>query len=180
MSKSIVRYDTLQIQMSEYTQPFVTVPRWETPVLIAVHGDNVVPKGSFTVERELPEAGDEFTRLAARYGPKNSETPYVAGVYGNFGPGVNTLAREIENSVTSRRQIAIEARERADETAAVAKAEAKQREAEELEAREAATESSLNEVDAKALQNLTTDGLEPLAPPSGGPLTEADVQALVS
>ena len=193
MSKAIVRYNTLQIQLSELCQPTVTVPLWETPVLVAVHGDNVVEKGSFVVDRELPEAGDEFTRLAMRYGPKNSDTPYVAGVYGNFGPGVNALEREIEKSVTSRRQIAIEAREQADAAVQRAQDDAAQREAEAAAVANAADDAAQTNVvageDAQSLQNLAADlqeaglsltGSESPAPLKSDELSEADVRAMVS
>ena len=39
--------------------------------------------------------------MAARYGPKNEDTPAVAQVYGNFGPGTIALRNEIRDSLTS-------------------------------------------------------------------------------
>jgi hypothetical protein len=155
---SIVKYDTLQIQLSEFCQPVVTVPSWETPVLQALHTDSVIVKNHFVVERKLPEAGDEFTRLALRYGPKNDPTPYVAAVYGNFGPGVSALKRAIEGAVTTRRKVATEARKHATEVAASAQAEAEKREAEaDNGAATDAEKLGLNNADASVLGSLGPD-----------------------
>jgi len=53
------------------------------------------------VKRAIPDPGEEFQRLAARYGPKNEAVPAVAAVYGNFGPGTLALRKEIRDSLTS-------------------------------------------------------------------------------
>ena len=79
MSNSI-EFDVLLIRVSELQTTRVVVAPWETPVLRAMYGEDVE---------------DEFARLALKYGPKNSETPIVAAVYGNFGPGVAKLRNAI-------------------------------------------------------------------------------------
>lgn len=97
-----IRYAKAEVRLSEtHTRP-VTLAEWELPILQAVHGTAVTITGE-TVEKEvdhLPDAGDEFARLAARYrGESGGDTPYVAMVYGTFGPGIAKLAEAIERAV---------------------------------------------------------------------------------
>lgn len=96
-----VIFDVLDIRMSEVQTQRVVCPRWETPVLQALHESGVYVLEQTVLEREIPNPGSEFTRLAARYGPKNEDVPYVAAVYGRFGPGVKALRNEIRDSLTN-------------------------------------------------------------------------------
>ena len=96
-----VIYDIAEIRISEVHTQQVEVPRWEIPVLQVIHGNDVKVVGQKIVKRAIPEPADEFSRLASRYGPKNEDTPAVAAVYGNFGPGTQALRREIRDSLTS-------------------------------------------------------------------------------
>lgn len=96
-----VIYDLADIRISEVHSQRVEVPRWEIPVLQVIHGNDIVVVGQKIVERAIPEPSAEFQRLADRYGPKNEDTPAVAAVYGNYGPGTQALRREIRDSLTS-------------------------------------------------------------------------------
>ena len=96
-----VIYDLLDVRISETHTQRVEIPRWEVPVLQAIHGNDAAVTGQKIIKRPIPDPADEFTRLAARYGPKNAETPAVAQVYGNFGPGTIALRNEIRDSLTS-------------------------------------------------------------------------------
>lgn len=93
-----IRFDKVTIRVSELQTTPVVVAPWETPILQAMYGEEAQVVGHVEIERELPGAADEFARLAQRYGPKNSETPIVAAVYGNFGPGVNALGKAIRDA----------------------------------------------------------------------------------
>lgn len=103
-----VRYFKVRITQNQMTQHVVEVPEWEVGVLMAQWNDDAEviedETSPFTVSRKLPQPRDEFERLAQRYGPKHEETPFVAGVFGNFGPGVNKLRDAIIES-TKERQV---------------------------------------------------------------------------
>jgi hypothetical protein len=91
-------YSKLKIRLSElHTQP-VAVPVWEVPLLQAIHGESVSVGENIEVTRDEPvDPRDEFTRLANKYRePEPGQPPYVAAVYGAFGPGVNALDRAIQ------------------------------------------------------------------------------------
>lgn len=95
------QYTKLRIRISElHTQP-VAVPVWEVPILQAIHGESVAVGDNIEVVRDEPvDPRDEFTRLANKYRePEPGQPPYVAAVYGAFGPGVNALQREITAAV---------------------------------------------------------------------------------
>lgn len=98
MSKPSIKYDVLLIRVSELQTTRVVVAPWETPVLRAIYGDDLEVTGEEVINRAPPEAEDEFARLALKYGPKNSDTPTVAAVYGNFGPGVTKLFNTINRA----------------------------------------------------------------------------------
>ena len=89
----------VQIRASELNTHIVVVAPWEVSVLQALYGEDAAVVGEQEVSRELPDAADEFSRLASRYGPRNADMPVVASVYGNYGPGVNALAKEIKATV---------------------------------------------------------------------------------
>jgi hypothetical protein len=75
------------------------VPQWEAHVLLAAWGDDAQIIGEDYDERPVPDINDEFKRLADKYGPKDEDTPYVAKVFGSFGPGLRALENEIRISV---------------------------------------------------------------------------------
>ena len=93
-----ILYQKLDIRTSELTTTRVEVAAWESPVLQAVHGDNVTfVSESVLKDRVAPEAADEFARLSNRYKGETEETPpFVTAVYGQFGPGVAALQKAIE------------------------------------------------------------------------------------
>ncbi len=95
-----VRYFKVNVTLNPMTQQVVEVPEWELHVVQAQWGDDaqIIEDSEFTVERKLPDPRDEFERLAQRYGPRFEDTPHVASVYGNFGPGVNALRDAIAAS----------------------------------------------------------------------------------
>jgi hypothetical protein len=98
----MLKYIKAHVRISElHTQP-VTVPAWELPILQIVHSGegDVTVVGENLVDRLPPEANDEFTRLANRYGNTRTEdgsigVPYVVSVYGQFGIGNAALAKAI-------------------------------------------------------------------------------------
>ena len=77
----------------------VEVPQWEAHILLALWGDDAQVIGTVVYEREVPEVNDEFTRLANKYGPRDEDIPFVARVYGSFGPGLRGLTKEFEASI---------------------------------------------------------------------------------
>lgn len=100
----MIRHITVEIRRNETIQLVNSFPQWEIPVLKAVHGDDAVNiKGEKLVNREPPDAQDEFVRLNDRYKRARNEdgslgTPFVHMVYGELG--VDRLARAIEDSIT--------------------------------------------------------------------------------
>lgn len=104
-----VRHVKVEVTLNKMSKHEVTVPEWELPVLQAQWGSAVVIlDDNILIDRKLPEPNDEFARLAQRYGPKHEETPYIAGVYGNFGPGVNALRTAIIESTKERLEMPVE------------------------------------------------------------------------
>lgn len=105
-----IRYVNVRITLNELSAHTKKVPEWELGVLQAQWGDNVQVVGDpVIVEGKLPEPRDEFERLAQLYGPKHAETPFVAAVFGNFGPGVNALQDAIVRSAQPIRAVPMEA-----------------------------------------------------------------------
>lgn len=112
-------FDKVTVRVSELQTTTVVCAPWETPILQAIYGeDEAVVTGEEEVDRELPDPQDEFTRLAVRYGPKNSDTPVVAAVYGNFGPGFRALERAMQACVEQELEIPELSDERIAEIAA--------------------------------------------------------------
>lgn len=94
-----VRHMKVEVTLNAMSKHSKVVPAWEVPVLEAQWGENLVIRDeAIFLDRELPEPSDEFERLSQQYGPKHADTPFVAAVYGNFGPGVNTLRDEISRA----------------------------------------------------------------------------------
>lgn len=93
-----ILYQKLDIRTSELTTIRVHVAAWESPVLQAVHGDDVSFVSEAVIDhKNAPEAGDEFARLAIRYKAETDDSPPpVAAVYGQFGPGIAALQKSIE------------------------------------------------------------------------------------
>jgi hypothetical protein len=100
----MIRHITVEIRRNETIQLVNSFPEWEIPILKAVHGeDSVVVKGEKLVDRQPPEAADEFVRLNDRYKRSRNEdgslgTPFVHMVYGEMGVG--RLAEAISAAVT--------------------------------------------------------------------------------
>jgi hypothetical protein len=92
------RYVLADVRLSETHTQRVLVAEWELPVLQAVHGTSVKQIETQTVSREKEvDAADEFTRLADRYGADApDQPPYIAAIYGIFGPGVAALEKAIK------------------------------------------------------------------------------------
>lgn len=97
-----IRFTKGKIRLSELHTQSVTVPAWEFPVLQAVHGERAQELGETLIERNPPEAADEYRRLATKYrGPDSGDTAYVAAVYGAFGPGIGNLQRAINEATVA-------------------------------------------------------------------------------
>jgi len=92
-----ILYQKLDIRTSELQTVRVEVAAWESPVLQAVHGENASFVSESVIDREAPEAADEFARLAERYkGETEDSPPFITLVYGQFGPGIAALQKAIE------------------------------------------------------------------------------------
>ena len=93
-----ILFQKLDIRTSELMTTQVHVAAWESPVLQAVHGDNVkFISESVLEDRVAPDAADEFARLANRYKGETDEVPpFVTAVYGQFGQGISALQKAIE------------------------------------------------------------------------------------
>ena len=94
-----MRYAVVDIRLSELHTKQVSVPPWEVPILKIVHGDGVEVVDEIDVDREPPEAQDEYRRLAARYSPNKEEAnSAVALAYGTYEAGFSALEKEIGKS----------------------------------------------------------------------------------
>lgn len=98
----------VDVTISELAKHRITIPAWELPVVEATWPEAVSVVEEVTIERALPDAADEFTRLATKYGPKNEDVPTVAAVFGNFGPGVRALEADIAKSISGSKPVAVE------------------------------------------------------------------------
>lgn len=117
----MLRFKVLSIVISEHTKLRVEAAEWEVPILIAVHNPasgtendaaNVEEIGELLVDRDPPDAKDEFRRLAQRYrNPEGSDIPFVAAVYGQFGVGTLGLAKAIADAVVDAPEAADEAQD---------------------------------------------------------------------
>jgi hypothetical protein len=102
----MIKYTKLRVKTSELFELEHCVPEWEVPIVQAVHSarDGVtIVDTDILVDRPLPEAADEFTRLVTRYRTTEKEDgsrgiPFVAAVYGEFGIGTRKLAEAIQAS----------------------------------------------------------------------------------
>jgi len=92
-----ILFQKLDVRTSELCQVRVEVAAWESPILQAVHGENVTFVSEEVLDREAPGAEDEFVRLAERYKGETEESPpFITMVYGQFGPGIASLQKAIE------------------------------------------------------------------------------------
>jgi len=93
-----ILFQKLDVRTSELQTVRVHVAAWESPILQAVHGENVSFVSEAVLEDKVaPEAADEFARLADRYKGENEDSPpFITMVYGQFGPGVAALQKAIE------------------------------------------------------------------------------------
>lgn len=105
----MIKFKVLRIAATEHTKHRVEVAAWEVPVLEALHGgENIEEVDGFTVDRDAPDAAEEFQRLAARYKKGDGmEVPYVASVYGNHTVGINALRAAITEATTEEQEDAV-------------------------------------------------------------------------
>lgn len=95
-----IRYVQAAVESNELRTISCRVPLWELPLLEFAHRAVNVLKEEL-IERDPPEAHDEYTRLGDKYRPieidddGNTQKP-VAAAYGLHGAGVAALARAIE------------------------------------------------------------------------------------
>lgn len=100
----MLKHVTVDIRRNENTTIRGSYPAWEIPILQVVHGiDNIAIIQDKLVNRDAPDAHDEFKRLDDRYRRSRDEsgaqsTPYVHMVYGELG--VQKLAAAIAAAVT--------------------------------------------------------------------------------
>jgi hypothetical protein len=101
----MIRHVFVDIRRNEGATVRNSFPQWELPILKVVHGeDSVTVIGEKLVNRDPPEAHDEFTRLNNRYKRSSADdgsqsTPYVHMVYGELG--VAKLQQAIDDSITA-------------------------------------------------------------------------------
>ncbi len=94
-----ITHTQIEITKNPLLKVPIEVPQWEAHVVLALWGDDANVTGTIVLDRDIPEANDEFTRLANKYGPRDEDIPFVARVYGGFGPGLRALANEFQVSV---------------------------------------------------------------------------------
>ena len=94
-----ITHTQIEITKNPMMKVPVEVPQWEAHVVLALWGDDANVTGTVVRERKVPEVNDEFTRLANKYGPRDEDVPFVARVYGSFGPGLRSLANEFQVSI---------------------------------------------------------------------------------
>lgn len=101
----MIRHIFVDIRRNEGATVRNSFPAWEIPILKVVHGEDAITEmGEKLVDREPPEAHDEFTRLNTRYKRSRADdgaqsTPYVHMVYGELG--VAKLGAAIAASVVA-------------------------------------------------------------------------------
>jgi len=118
-----ILFQKLDIRTSELTNTRVEVAAWESPVLQAVHGENVSYVSESVLDREAPEAADEFACLAERYkGETEDSPPFITMVYGQFGPGIAALQIAIEAATQEKGAKGITSEAAAENNAAAGEA----------------------------------------------------------
>jgi hypothetical protein len=104
----MIRCHRVEIRKDEHTTLPTAVPAWELPILQVVHGpDNVKVVGEKLIDRQPPEAHDEFVRLTNRYGRSEQEDgtkgpPFTHIVWGQLGQ--QKLAEAIQSAITEAPQ----------------------------------------------------------------------------
>jgi hypothetical protein len=93
-----MRYVTVKVTRDTNHSHAGDVAPWEIPILELIHDSgNVTELGDVTVDRDPPEAHDEYVRLESRYGRDVEKgMSYVAQIYGQAGAGVRALQAAIE------------------------------------------------------------------------------------
>jgi hypothetical protein len=94
-----ITHTQIEITKNPLMKIVVEVPQWEAHVVLALWGEDANVTGTVVRERKVPQSNDEFTRLANKYGPPDEDIPFVARVYGSFGPGLRSLENEFQVSV---------------------------------------------------------------------------------
>lgn len=99
-----IKHSVVDVRRSETTTTRVMVPNWEVPILEALHGIGISVVQEQPVERDPPEAGAEFERLAGRYGSERKKDGslgdlIVQNVYGQHQAGIMNLQRQIDAAV---------------------------------------------------------------------------------
>lgn len=88
----------VKVRRSEHESTNVEIPVWELPVLQVVHTEELVEvlEEDLVVDRQYPDPQSEYARLEARYKKDvETDTTYVAAVYGRAPMGVKKLADAI-------------------------------------------------------------------------------------
>ena len=80
------------VTLSPLHKQALSVPEWEIPLLVRLHGGQVVVVGESRCENRVPDVRDEFARLERRYGRnKETLTSRVEEVYGAEITGLRKL-----------------------------------------------------------------------------------------
>lgn len=101
-----MKFIVADVKMNEFHTQQVIVGPWEIPVLQCVHGGHVNVVGEQLVERDAPDAQQEFDRLLNKYrsghdDEGDSKLPYVVQVYGQRQVGRDALADAIQAAVVA-------------------------------------------------------------------------------
>lgn len=106
----MIRAKKVEIRKSELASMVKVVPAWEAPLLAAMWEDGYRELADVVIDREPPEAADEYRRLETVYRLSENDdgskgAPYVAAVYGQFGPGTAALKRAIADAVVDQADV---------------------------------------------------------------------------
>lgn len=95
-----IQFITVKIRKNELSTLEESFPEWEIPLVEALF-EQCERLGKFTVDRDPPNAQEEFQRLESRYSrPTGTDgtpsMPLVISIYGAHQPGLMNLARAIK------------------------------------------------------------------------------------
>lgn len=95
-----MRILAVMVKRNVFNSQRVDIPPHEMPVLAYVHGEeSLTVLGELIVDRDIPSAGEEYQRLAQKYGrdkANESLEPRISAVYGAGRRGVEELQRAID------------------------------------------------------------------------------------
>jgi|SRR5882724_5347457 len=105
-----IQFITMRIRRNELSTLEESYASWEIPLIEALF-DQAERIGSFTVDRDAPDALEEYQRLEGRYQRPTGEDgtpglPLVQSVYGAHAPGLANLKRAIGEGIVESKGFA--------------------------------------------------------------------------